>query len=609
MRRQLRVSIRTAMIIVFSLLMSVLIAALGVTVSVTMENSIERTSVSYGKQLVNQAKYNLDTYLTGINSALLNFTKNPVLVEMFKYYDGDNAYDNLANRKTLNRALASMMDTHSDIANMAVLDDRVNIMPMLGATYVRLTDPFVLELIENYPGEEYAVPIYHSLDYPTYYDPQPVKKEIPVSLVIRDYSVYDRTNYGFVLASLRTVKLDNLFSSLKESDGFASFILDEAGRVVYGSEVDWVDRTYDEYLAKAGVAADRDDFLLDSHGNAILMACSAKLSLNGWELVIVSDMSETTRQVNAMRTTVMVATLLTILLVVAASALVSTKITAPLKMLAGQMENMDYNALRQKLDDRFFYKEIERLYGGYNDMTDRIEGLIAEVYDEQLRQKDAKYEALQSKINPHFLYNTLQSIWSLAVLERNEDVVRAITALGEMLAYLTYENSDEVTLEKEMDYIRNYVDIQLYRMNDKFTVDYRLSEAAESCVVSKLLVQPVVENAILHGFGDMEEGGVLTIEAEAAGGDLVIRVRDNGKGMDETALDALRQGLYHSKKDSQHKSIGLSNIQERIRLKYGPGYGLEIESTPGMGTTIVLTVPARGDYPGKIPTEETNGEV
>lgn len=231
------------------------------------------------------------------------------------------------------------------------------------------------------------------------------------------------------------------------------------------------------------------------------------------------------------------------------------------------------------------------LYDSYNEMRQRIEFLIYQVYYGKLRQKDAEYEALQSKINPHFLYNALQTIHSLAVLERHEDVETVTASLGEMLEYLVYEKDGQVYFQQELDYINSYTKIQQIRYSDSFSISMNITEEARRCVIHKLLIQPIVENAINHGLVDKENGELL-ISAWVGEEVLQIVVRDNGAGMDEQTLERLMKHVRSENRESKHKSIGLPNIQERLVLKYGSQYGISIKSEPGEGTEVIVRMPA-----------------
>ena len=321
------------------------------------------------------------------------------------------------------------------------------------------------------------------------------------------------------------------------------------------------------------------------------------LSNKGWQVVITSDMSDMLAQKENIQNTILKITIIATLVILLILLGFSAKITHPLKYIANQMETMDYEKLSIELSLTGSYKEINQLYSGYNKMLKRINNLIDTVSYERLRQKEAHFEALQSAINPHFLYNTLQSIYSLAILERTTDVEVVTIALSDMLEYITYEKSKQVLFSQELDYINNYLEIQRIRYNNNFTVEYHIEETAKSCLINKLLVQPIVENAINHGFSQLLKEGLLMIFAYVSADNLIIEIVDNGIGMDKEPLNHLIRRMNNPQIDNKHKSIGLSNIQERIHLKYGSDYGLTILSEAGAGTRVILKIPAQ--YQGR----------
>ena len=266
--------------------------------------------------------------------------------------------------------------------------------------------------------------------------------------------------------------------------------------------------------------------------------------------------------------------------------------TKPLMLLTKEMDRVSGDHLGVSLEGKTMLAEIDSLYKRYNKMQGRIQDLIDQVYYEKMRQKEAQYEALQSKISPHFLYNSLQTINSLCMLNRSEEAQEAVNALAEMLEYLVYENNEKVTLDRELSHIESYLKLQKMRYYEQFSVAMDIDPGCRECVISKLMIQPVVENAVIHGLAPRQGGGILEISAGCRDGILTVTVKDNGVGMSQEETERLYSYMNSEDRNSEKKSIGLSNIQERIRLKFGSGYGITIESKEGEGTRITIRMPA-----------------
>ena len=224
----------------------------------------------------------------------------------------------------------------------------------------------------------------------------------------------------------------------------------------------------------------------------------------------------------------------------------------------------------------------------------------AKIKEQELinRQQQMEFEMLASQINPHFLYNTLETIRMQALSCGNRDVATSIKLLGRSMRYvLENTGTSFTTLTKELEYIRTYLAIQQLRFGDKvnYRIDVEDSLDTDGCRILPLLLQPIVENAILHGLVDRERDGLITIsihtgQTEDSKNDLYILIQDNGSGMSTAALDALLAHVQeHDTSDRQ--SIGLYNINQRIQLLYGENYYMHIKSQPGEGTTVTLKIP------------------
>ena len=216
-------------------------------------------------------------------------------------------------------------------------------------------------------------------------------------------------------------------------------------------------------------------------------------------------------------------------------------------------------------------------------MIGEIKRLVNEVYEEKMAQKTAEIKALQAQINPHFLYNTLDTInWML--LDRGEDDISDIIVnLGDLLKYSISGSSTEVPLKEEIKYIQSYLEIQKCRMEDRLEYSISIAENCMECRCPKLLLQPIVENAIKHGIEPLARGGKIEIEAFLGREGLNILLKDNGKGMEEEEIEKIQSGKAN---------IGLNNVMKRIQLLYGPEYGIRILSKVSEGTEVDLRIPA-----------------
>lgn len=246
--------------------------------------------------------------------------------------------------------------------------------------------------------------------------------------------------------------------------------------------------------------------------------------------------------------------------------------------------------------------EISEAFKDLNVMVQDIRDMEASAYEAELRtrelanqQQQMEFKMLSSQINPHFLYNTLETIRMRALKAGNREVANAVKLLGKSMRYvLSNTTTGFTTLEKELDYISTYLAIQKLRFHDR--VNYTLKVAPELNLadfqIMPLLLQPIVENAVLHGLEEVEENGKIIIHIYARQEILYIEVFDNGCGMTPEEMEHMKQNIYHHPKESS-KSIGLYNINQRIQLCYGTHYGLDVRSKKNCGTLITMTIPTQ----------------
>jgi two-component system sensor histidine kinase YesM len=237
--------------------------------------------------------------------------------------------------------------------------------------------------------------------------------------------------------------------------------------------------------------------------------------------------------------------------------------------------------------------EMSDLSRGFNHMTEALRTHIEQSYIASIRQKEAELDALRMQIHPHFLYNTLEVIRMSSVAHQDMETAQMTLSLVNQLQYVIGESNEQVTLQKELDIIRDYISLVSLRYG-QIELKSNVPSSLLSCLILKMTLQPIVENAVQHGLRP-QGGGQISISADRQGDLLRLTVMDNGCGMDAEQLAALRRQLESDKmpevKEDGLRSIGTKNVHDRIRLACGPAYGLEIESQVGVGTAVVINLP------------------
>ncbi|MBB6669115.1 sensor histidine kinase [Cohnella nanjingensis] len=287
------------------------------------------------------------------------------------------------------------------------------------------------------------------------------------------------------------------------------------------------------------------------------------------------------------------AILFVMLVVILCSYLVQRYITKPIQLLGHAMKAVRAGNFHATLKPKRYRDDLSELMRNFNFMTDKIRELIELEYQTQLRNKEAQILALQMQINPHFLYNTLQTIGGKAVLIGDYEIHEMCRALADMFRYSFYEGNTASTIGMELVHVNNYLYIQQLRFEESLTTEFDVPAEFRDAAIIRFVLQPIVENVIVHAL-ERNGGEALVIRATAYREDqsAVIVLSDNGPGIAADKLAAIRQGLnQRSLEIFSGVSIGLKNVHERIRLVYGEPYGLAIESEPGQGTTIRIRIP------------------
>ena len=239
--------------------------------------------------------------------------------------------------------------------------------------------------------------------------------------------------------------------------------------------------------------------------------------------------------------------------------------------------------------------EFSVLGNSFNEMTQNIRQLLETVRQKEKEKVELQIKSLQGQINLHFLFNTLNTIKNLCYIQRVTNVEKLVNALMELL-HISMDNSSEwVTLETEINYISQYLEIYQYKSLDDIMCYIDMEDEVKQCLVLKFMVQPIVENSIIHGLEGQKGKGIIHISAQKKGTDLEIVVKDNGNGFDVSKRNTLN-------------SIGLNNIEERIHIHFGKGYGLKVESVEGVSTTVSIHIPYLCTEKSNTSTEEEQEE-
>ncbi len=401
--------------------------------------------------------------------------------------------------------------------------------------------------------------------------------------------VEDNKAIGVILVNSGIDYIDKIVSETLMVPNQKSIIVDRNSQIVYDTDKSDITGVFDHKLLDRlnqsnGVLKD-----VKIQGQDCLIT-SQTSGLTGWTLINIIQLKELNKNINQMAAVTSIITIIMVLIALLFVILFSYKITVPVKklmLLMSLVEKGNFD-VRIRMDSK---NELGKLARTFNKMTVRVKKLITDVYLEKINQRELELQMLKNQINPHFLYNTLESMRMVAEYNNIPKIADMAFLLGKILRFGINTSKEIVSVKEELEYLNDYIKLQNYRFGNSFKASFLVDEAILDSRVIKLILQPVVENAIYHGLSSRAGEGTLVIAAEKAGKDIIFSVRDNGLGMKKETLLLLNdylQGL-----NNQFSSIGLKNVHKRIQLYYGPEYGIRIESIEGEGTSVILAVPEK----------------
>lgn len=304
-------------------------------------------------------------------------------------------------------------------------------------------------------------------------------------------------------------------------------------------------------------------------------------------LVSASNYNDITSDRRVVGSSVIITGVTALIAVILLMLLLTSWLTTPIKRLIGYMQSFEKE--RKRVPDEYITNdEMGKLSATYNLLLDMIDSLIADIAGLYQKQKRLELKALQAQINPHFLYNTLDSINWMARAHHARDISKMVSALGTFFRHSLNKGNEYTTIENELKQIESYTDIQKIRYDEKFDITFDVDEDLLHCTIIKLSVQPLVENCILHGFEEIDEGGIISIKVFKADEYIYIEVADNGCGTD---TDELNNTLAKEIDDNEPiEKYGLSNVNLRIKLYFDESCGLSFRTNEKGGVTAVIKI-------------------
>ena len=405
------------------------------------------------------------------------------------------------------------------------------------------------------------------------------------------------TEQAVLMIDMAYQGLDSALDEVSLGNGGYIYLMDSAGEIIWHPKFELIasGRVKENNLLTATYS---DGSIEEEFNNMVQTVVIKTVGYTGWKLVGV--IKGTGISLNTLKTRLFIVFVISLIIfiVVLINSYISFRVTDPIRELEKSVKKLEEGNLDADIYMGGSY-EIQHLGKSVQDMKYRIKGLMQDIVTEHEEKRKSEFNSLQAQINPHFLYNTLDIIVWQIENEKQSEAVHTVTALARFFRLSLGKGKNIVTVKAEIEHVKNYLMIQHMRFKNKFDYEFDIENDVLELSSLKLMLQPLVENAIYHGMEFMDGDGLITIKAWREDNELYLSVADNGLGMTEDKVNLILAGRSNSG-NGRGSGIGVKNVNERIKLYFGEGYELKIDSEPDVGTTITIHLPAKRPEEEKV---------
>ncbi|MFC5530553.1 cache domain-containing sensor histidine kinase [Cohnella yongneupensis] len=544
---------------------------------------ISNSSSTFSMSYLQQAKANFETYLGQVNDQINDLIGNKELQGLL-----EKPLVTEEDEDEVSSDLVSFMYPRVRQINAA----GVRVFPMnpeLYPTYMTtLSEP--LDIAQSpwfIVASKSVVPTWH-LSMPG----QGIYGKPMLSYVKRFTGLYDRTPRGLIVTDFGEDHLRRFFSPSDQMVGQKFLLVGADGQVLFDSnDNEWTGQPIPskKFLKLREVNSEGTETLEFSGEEKLITYL--QMDSEPWTIVSMTPMHTLTHPIAEMNRLLIGFLVIYLICSVGVVIYITLHFTDPVVRLVRLMRKLEENGFEYKVPQSNRNDEIGWLYRGFGNMMQKIEGLIEQTSRSERRKKELEFQVLSHQINPHFLYNTLESIRWKAENHGRSDIGEMVSALGNLLRLSLNQGKDITTVGREVEQVKAYVQIEQARIGRPLRVLYFFDEETLEMPFMRLLLQPLVENAIQHSIRDNFEKGKVILSGYVEDQDIVIEITDNGKGIPQSVLTQLEEEPAEGKPSTRRQGVGLRNVNERLKLYFGNTYKLKVETGEGMGTKITIRHP------------------
>jgi two-component system sensor histidine kinase YesM len=591
-RTQLRSSIMYKWLLLLAAITLIPLLVLGaVSYSIT-KNAIDKKVTDASRQLIRQTAENIDIRFSGYKDIVMQMITNSEIMSLLHRINQRD--EEVAEHISLTSKLAYFTAVSPEFKSVSFVTDSMYIKGIFRwDDQAELKNIFYSKTMGA--GNDFVW-------FPTrqgyYSDTADSHKEIVFSVSKQVFNIHDGRQLGMaVVLDIREEMLSEILRNNAASDlRTESFVMDENGVILSHGDKEMLFTPVENWFNAEEAAmllrdGREDSFVAHYKGKEVLVNYQ-QLKSNDWRVVHVIERSSLYKDSDQVIQVIAILLAVCALFSIVAAYAMASSVSSPLKRMVKAMKQVHIGNMATRIQrDEKRIDEIGSLEYHFNDMVGRIEELLQAVYQEQNNKRIAEVKALEAQINPHFLYNTLDAIKWTALFQKANQAAEMARLLSRLLHISIGKGSDTVMVQEELEHVECYMGIQNLRAAGRIEVVYDIEEQVKSYRIPKVILQPIVENAVLHGFADRSEGAVIHIRCCLLDSRLLFMIEDNGHGFETDMPELYDDQAEELTKSASFLGVGLSNVEERIKLICGKEFGLNITSKVGFGTTVTITLP------------------
>jgi two-component system sensor histidine kinase YesM len=582
-------SIKIKLGVILTLIILIPLISIGYLSYKNSENVIKNNSTQYSQDILKTIKQHLNDYILNLNM----ISQNVISDERINPSNATSQNDPLSNYENDYQAgdiLKNIILSVNEIQSICIISNQSYYFADNNKTKTSIKNIIpsgssILEHIKDLAREKDGSPVWYLINHGS----------LTPSYLLYARTIYNRNSYkeiGVMVILVSTEYFNDIFSSLENKDMQDVVVLSQDNNVIFSKNKSSTNlpASIFEKLKNQGTITE---------GNNLISYISMEDPT--WRVVSIVPLDVLYRDIKGLGQKIIFSCIMTALIICLIGFFMAFDFISSINKLVNGMKKVqqgeDDVSIELNRND-----EIGYMGEAFNNMVREISMLEKWIYREQLTRKESEIKFLQAQINPHFLFNTLESINWMAQLENAPQISEMVTALASLMEASIVRQDKFIPFSKELEYIDNYMMIMKSRFDGRLELVCEIDECALDFMIPKLLIQPIVENAVYHGIGNSRNYGVVRLHAEIAEDMFKIVVEDNGAGFDPQKLEMVKQSLliddetYFEKIETKKAGgIGLENVNRRLKLYYGAENGLKIESKRGEYTRIMINIP----YPNK----------